>query len=935
MTDLISDNDPLKEKLLETVHRRFIEILRKDDDGSIATTYGDSQDTLVSSASADDKRYGFLLTLHEDLKHADDDDDDDNNNDDNDENEPKAKKLRTAATGQSYSVECSQPKKSPTSDGKTCLDIANFILDECTNDELNSFRVITCALPLLKGSDHSREELKTKLSQINTDNIDVIIFNRQVYAKDDDLNQRFLDLERMFNPCGVASIRHMLSEVFSSKTERKTTKQEEETTKSKREEQNALELDWNKDYVAASNTDSIDFIADLTKGYAYVVSGESGAGKTWFAKKWLPHKFKKASFIYHSLDDMDKIQFEKSKNPQLGKLCQDAMKYLKFHHDGDPQPVYEAISELSRRNNESRNKAAFSKFNDLVQKSFHGYNDLEEWWNKSWTSTDANSVTQEPLEQLIIVIDEMGKDTHLARGIVDEVRKIYTRIFNHGVAKQPLIFLVGSGLDVFIESDKLDFHTRSKGDYEYLVANEAFGTDPSKSTVVTLRGPDLENNTEIGGMSVEAIKKGTYSRILATNTRMLTRGVIPVLTNSFHKISVRDEDIERRREELGSTNIVMDYAARIYIQLNCLKRFYDKGRYDLDSILLKQFRVLCFAESTNIAKAYKDENDVEYPVLPQSKMFTLYPSQDNLDFFMDYVQMLRFGLVASTITETSPALRYLACEGQTASMNAQDGFAFEIILRHHLVRRHKVMYGLERKEKNAHKDYLCTQYDLVQAWPPSVTRNNNDHKDLDAVQKEVQARYESEASTDRPHDDIKRILSLVEHYSNWDVVLRQTVGNVQGANVMVLSKRKDTDTVSIDLYQGKHKRKVPGPKSKFMKDAFASLGVQYEVDSEENYKFNTNPEAGSAGFTRKGLQVFLSKLSSELRAEVQIRHRIVVFSTKWELFDDQTWKQEESQKLLKAASEEKVWVWPGDMLEPTISALVPVPLQDFEDVEGG
>lgn len=210
-----------------------------------------------------------------------------------------------------------------------------------------------------------------------------------------------------------------------------------------------------------------------------------------------------------------------------------------------------------------------------------------EWW------ANPNSLR---VKKLVIIIDEIGKLPDLARGLVDEVRIISQKYKTH--ANELLIVLVGSGLDGLIEEDSIpiDFMNvggESEDSNDFLESLKGFGTDPSKSEIITLKCPTLVPRKIISIISVDTIQKGSYSKVLATNSRMLFNGVIPIMKNKFHTLKVDEIDLESRLEQIGSTNIIMDYAARVYATLNGLT---DCEPNMLRSLLLQQFIFLRGAE---------------------------------------------------------------------------------------------------------------------------------------------------------------------------------------------------------------------------------------------------------------------------------------------------------------------------------------------------
>ena len=207
----------------------------------------------------------------------------------------------------------------------------------------------------------------------------------------------------------------------------------------------------------------------------------------------------------------------------------------------------------------------------------------------------------------------------------------------------------------------------------------------------------------------------------------------------------------------------------------------------------------------------------------------------------------------------------------------------------------------------------------MQAWPPSSTKTNAVLVTKEDVENEVVAAYENEATQNRPHCDTDAIADRVRGQTAFDLVLRQTVRNGQGANVMVLSQRKTV--VSLDLYQAKHYNKIPTHTSRETIGALASLGVDYDAAAECRDPFNSEPETGAAGYSYLGIHRFLDYLSCALHTTVNVRNRVVVFSGGWDSFvKGTTWKEFD----LEAAKHKNVWLWTKEMMEPTISALVSV-----------
>ena len=690
-----------------------------------------------------------------------------------------------------------------------------------------------------------------------------MIFRKEIFDHRDNLDEVYRRLETSFSP--QDAIKGVLWELFK-----------------KNQDIELNGMNWMRDLVIPEEKGMLasTFPVDLTKGNAKIITGESGSGKSWFAKHWLPHKHPDASFIYHELTDEDAEKFGNfgAQSEHLAEAYKTVMRLLMVNGNNATR-VYSAVSELSRLNNKSRNEAAVELFEEIIQKTLHMNATASEWWERP----------RHTLEKLVIILDEMGKKPDFARAIVDQVRHISIDICRRKLAKNVMIVLVGSGLDYFIKEDGLDSYLEA--DPSERIYYRHFGTDPMKSSVTILKGPDLEKQCEICNIPIKDIKRGTFSQVLATNTRMLMRGIVPILNSGFNTLRV--DNLSSRRVELGSTNVVMDYAARVYIDLNGLARIHEKDRSDFETLLLRQFQLLVFK--------YRSACGQTVPPNPAST--TLFDVSHR-----DYETVLKMGLITSNITGTSRALKYLACKGQTAPLFAQDGAAFELVLQHHLVRLCKAEYEEEDKA------YYCDRYELKQAWPPSPTKNEGLNTE-EEVKTEINQRYSSEQTVNRLASDVDEIASLVAGKANYDLVLRQTVGNAQGADVMVLRNRKQEKEATLDLYQAKHYKKFPSRSSKETIRAFASLGVRYDAGMIE-----TRPTTGSEAYSYVGTLKFAQSLSSKLGIPVSIGKRIVVFSGAWNsLLECRSWNE---FRFEEAAKENNVWIWTREMVEPTISALI-------------
>ena len=90
-----------------------------------------------------------------------------------------------------------------------------------------------------------------------------------------------------------------------------------------------------------------------------------------------------------------------------------------------------------------------------------------------------------PVDKLVVVVDDHDKNPELARGLVSKVRNIYGDI-TRWKARDVLLVLVGSGLDFYIRNVIRDEDTRK--------VVTSYGTDPLKSNIIRLKGPDLSKD---------------------------------------------------------------------------------------------------------------------------------------------------------------------------------------------------------------------------------------------------------------------------------------------------------------------------------------------------------------------------------------------------------------------------------------------------------
>lgn len=564
--------------------------------------------------------------------------------------------------------------------------------------------------------------------------------------------------------------------------------------------------------------------------------------------------------------------------------------------------VYHHLSQLSMEYTKDRDALAYEWLKKIIGNALYGDRLAWSWWNMGEKSN------REPVEKLVLVIDEVGKNTDLAASLISIVRQLYQDIIvTNEKAKQVLLVLVGSGFDWYIRNDHLPY----AGDDQTRNTYSTFGTDPQKTNIIILKGPNLLQKEEINGIPTSAILGGTYSSTLATNTRMLTRGIIPILKNPMFAVpSYNGKSVASDYEDLGSTNALMDYAPRIYIDLGGLSNL-KRNPALFDKMLLTQFRLLLWERQLSI----KESNPAAVKIMEDLKVVGL-----------DFHHALALGIVTSDIKSTSAALRYLACDGFSAPNYAKDGIDFDSIVQHHLVRLCQAYHSVHvdddtSKSEQDQSNYWAGQYTLTQTWPPCSYMEDIELCDATITRNEVEELYETrmEQLQERglPNgykEDIASIVKLVTKKKRFDLVMRQPGSDWQGANFMILRK-KEGKSYTLDLYYSNQYSKLQGKQSNQFKKALQRLGVKLEESKDQNAAttINITPDCGKAGYTYCGTNIFAEKLSEKLGATVEIGNRTVIFPKGWE-------GEPAGSEFLHQAMKKGLMIWTREMLEPTISA---------------
>ena len=613
---------------------------------------------------------------------------------------------------------------------------------------------------------------------------------------------------------------------------------------------------------------------DRSKGAALVVGGESGSGKTWFVRHnlrdYAVKNKKAAAFLYHCLvqkDLKEPCPIPTEHDKEVAQVLGEAMRVL--HNRGISEgPVYNKLSERNSLLRKNRNEWARDLLYKIIAEKCESSPRLQEWWGGK---------KPEAVKHLVLALDEGGKNLDFTRALVDGVRDIYNDLAVKGVATSVLLSISGSGLERMIDIDS---------PYPGMGEIAALGTDPMKSNFIVLTKPSIDKLPETL-LCKSAILKGTYSRILSTNTRMLMRGVIPILNEDKLLLKVAPTRLDQRFIDLGSTNIVMDYAVRVYFALNGLANIDEQDR---GKLLLQAFKHL-MAESVKSVRA----NPVSVTMF-----IALRVDAEVLD------QLLSKGLVAAEASNTSNALRYLACDGQTFPLIPADGLSLEVVLKLHLCRLKKAM------------GYNSMTYDLLEAWPPKSTKGDLVLEDAHAINGELKSRYSGHSLV-----DITALIQLIEREekdgpTKVAVVLGQKNATAQGPDVMVLSidyEDSKRTKATLDLYQAKNYSNAFKFKTKKLRASVRSLGIS--IDGEPG-KGDVDPNKGSAGYSNHGIIFFARCLAKKLCVSVSISDRVLVVSMPLVELD---WDAAAFDKAKNCG----LTVWTKEQMEPTISALVLAP----------
>ena len=624
---------------------------------------------------------------------------------------------------------------------------------------------------------------------------------------------------------------------------------------------------------------------DMTKAIVWMVAGESGSGKSTYAANrigecLLRHSIKNFTQVKEKTHEQkeiaDGLELIEKDNSEF-KEVRGFLVFLKtdVHNPiSSETPAYKNLQRVANHVNRDRNEKALVLANKMLDYEVNKMaQEAKDWYNDE----RQDNIKSTTLSGLVVVFDECGVYPQFTSGIVSMGREFLSGLKKRKLAKKYALVLCGSGLGAVKTSN-------SGGDF--------VGTDPALSKVITLLQTDLSKLDDKKFKEVKsAIEKGTYSRTLATNARMLARGVLPVLAQeTVIDNSMETEEKKERLEAFCSFRYAMDYATRQYMKLNGLattlrderKRLLNKAfRYMAKSALseLIATRALSNLDST-AAKSQVEELDVKEEL-----------DESNAEIASGE-KIFQMGLATRDLSQTSTALKFLACNGKAAPLYQSDGVSFEFVVALHL----------ERFSESLGTDTGFRE--LQTAWPPAAHQTIT-RKVIDSMWGYL---------NENGKNDVEEIANFFRETSKRrSLVLRQRDPSAQGPDVLKFDAKysaneSQLESLELSLYQCKNYKNAMGQSE--LNLAAKSLGVDATARGEKERI--TNPTNGSAGYTYQAMLNLCEQVKSKLDVDVNIVKRVIAVSYN---------QRNRSERDDALESKCEVEVWSREMFEPTISAL--------------
>jgi len=510
--------------------------------------------------------------------------------------------------------------------------------------------------------------------------------------------------------------------------------------------------------------------------------------------------------------------------------------------------VVGALCSLKAKLNTNRNSWAKKLFECALNSFVTGDDNAMFWKEGIWGP-------YERPEKVAVILDEVT-DLDLVEGLIAQSRELTQEWKKKLAQKQLILVLTGTGLD----------HFRYPG---------RAGSNPAYSRLITLKGPSLNKlleNGKVDKATYNAITSGLFSKILMTNSRMLFRGVLPILKHDFCK---RDGDfkqekkrqrLEERLKQVGSFGPIMDYAARFYVSQNTIG---DMSRERCNRFLGAAF---LYHLITGMQTTRQGKDNVTANLTRELGIVKNIQARCDVE----NEELFRVGLV--TRSTTSNALKYLACFGLSCQVRAQFGDEFEELTALHFLRLMEV------------QGYSVKRVTLRHAWPPKANKSDN------AINEEYIQKLGEKLNKQSATELTDIIWPESEKYC---VIFSQGTPTAQGGDVLALLVTPEG--CKLESIQCKHY------KSYKRGDALGwwlSLGIARNKDGS----WNMTPTEGKAGYSYAGLEAFRTLLAQRINKDIVWVQRTIAVSFPMPLQID-----------FPIPEVKGVRVWFREMLEPTIS----------------
>mmetsp|Transcript_6442 Transcript_6442/g.19026 ORF Transcript_6442/g.19026 Transcript_6442/m.19026 type:complete len:1003 (+) Transcript_6442:88-3096(+) len=557
--------------------------------------------------------------------------------------------------------------------------------------------------------------------------------------------------------------------------------------------------------------DSESLFPPSGKTVAFVVGGESGCGKTWFSSLGIRNYVGEegAYLLYLSMSQMA-IDPSYLHPPEAITAIQRAIQTWrkaiswaaqKYYWSDRTQPITHNGDFIKKRLsiyfdhlhilNSERNEWAQQIFNRMIDS--HKGSMFRKW--KAGES-------QEPIDKLIIVIDEVGANLEFARGIIDSHRDYIAPKFGtdpeNEHANKCAFVLSGAGLDIIQK--------------EYAT----IGTDPNKYKLVWLKAPDVKafsatyKNQLLDIDEAEAIlEAGTLSSNMMSNTRVLMCGIQTIFDSEYLQEDISKHEYKTLLKTLFSLPEFMTKVFEKYVKLNGMRNMQPPQRREYFQCSFKYVLQQSIIEI--LKKGYKQCVWIDRLNIGRDVDCTR-PKEGDRDLFS-------LGIATADITKMSTALLLFACRFQAHPVWESDGASLEVMVKY-LVRR---ILEVAYKDDGARIE----EYKLKQLWPnpqgdnnatetKKIVSNNNYLQDYRWVPTdEHDADFQSIAEIMRPPPtDTKSPEAKA-------VLISQRDGdNAQGPDMFVLERDANTKNFDLFLMQIKNYKKAPT-----IADAVSTLGA--------------------------------------------------------------------------------------------------------------